>query len=220
MANRIKAVVFDMDGVIFDSERQCLDGWKILAEREGLDGIEDVCTRCIGRTAPETIRILKAAYGENIDVARLHDELRATVHKMRDEQGLPVKKGAGEILAALRERKIPLAIASSTRYSTVCSQLEAAGFLYSFDVVIGGDMIEKSKPEPDIYLAACERLGVYPEDAAAIEDSFNGIRSAHSAGMTTVMVPDIVKPDEEILRMVDFECADLLAARDTLLKLI
>lgn len=218
--NKIKAVVFDMDGVIFDTERLCLDGWKILAAREGLEGIEEVCIRCIGTTTPETIRILKAAYGEELEIDRLHGELHRIVQKMIAENGMPVKPGVGEILGMLRDNGVPTALASSTKYETVCSQLKAAGFLDYFSAVIGGDMISKSKPEPDIYLAACERLGVKPENAAAIEDSYNGIRSAHAAGMTTVMVPDIVQTDEEIMKKVDFKCEDLIRAKDILLALL
>lgn len=218
--NKIKAVVFDMDGVIFDTERLCLDGWKILAEREGLEGIEEVCIRCIGTTTPETIKILKAAYGEGLDIDRLHGELHEIVQKMIAENGMPVKPGVGDILGMLRDNGIPTALASSTRYETVCSQLKAAGFLDYFSVVIGGDMISKSKPEPDIYLAACEKLGVKPENTAAVEDSYNGIRSAHAAGMTTVMVPDIVQPDDEIMKKVDFRCEDLIRAKDILLTLL
>ncbi len=212
--NRISAVVFDMDGVIFDTERLCLDAWKILAERENMNGIEEVCIRCIGTTTPETIKILKSEYGEDLEIERLHKELNEIIGKMVAENGMPVKDGVSEILSMLKSRGVPTALASSTRYEKVCSQLKAAGFLEYFGVVIGGDMIEKSKPEPDIYLAACERLGTAPENTAAVEDSYNGIRSAHAAGMTTVMVPDIVQPNGEILKKVDFLCKNLLEAKD------
>jgi HAD superfamily hydrolase (TIGR01509 family) len=216
---KTEAVVFDMDGVIFDSERLCLDGWKILAEREGLSGIEEVCARCIGTTSEKTEEILRAEYGENLDIERLHEELKEIVRAKIRTDGLPVKKGAKEIFESLKARGIKLAIASSTRRQTVCSHLKNAGFFDYFSVIIGGDMIEKSKPEPDIYLAACKGLNVLPQNAAAIEESFNGIRSAKAAGITTVMVPDLVKPDEEILRYVDFLCEDLIAARDEILGL-
>lgn len=217
---KIKAVVFDMDGVIFDTERLCMDGWKILAEREGLEGIEEVCTRCIGTTTPETIRILREAYGEDLDINRLHGELHEIVGGMIEREGMPVKKGVSEILTALSEKGIPTAVASSTRYETVCAQLKSAGFIGFFREIIGGDMISKSKPEPDIYLAACEKLRVKPENAAAVEDSFNGIRSAYAAGMTTVMVPDIVRPNGEILKKVSHLCGDLIEARDVIMRLI
>jgi HAD superfamily hydrolase (TIGR01509 family) len=166
------------------------------------------------------VKILKSVYGEEIEIERLHEELKETVRAMRREHGLPTKDGAAEILEGLHSRGVPLALASSTQISTVKRQLTEAGFYGYFDVVIGGDMIEKSKPAPDIYLAACERLGVSPENAAAVEDSFNGIRSAHAAGMTTIMVPDIVQPDSVILGSVDFLCKNLSETLELCIKIL
>ena len=87
-------------------------------------------------------------------------------------------------------------MASSTRYSSVVNHLEEAGIKDYFSVIVTGDMVEHSKPKPDIYLLACEKLGVEPAKAYAVEDSYNGIRSAHAAGMKPVMVPDLLEPDE------------------------
>ncbi len=216
---KISAVVFDMDGVIFDTERICLEAWKVLAERKGLEGIEDVCIRCIGSTTQETIRILNEVYGDRLDVEALHEEIRPLIFELIEKNGLPIKMGAKQILQALNERDIPIALASSTRYKTVCSQLEQAGFLKYFSVVVGGDMAKESKPAPDIYLEACRQLNILPQKAVAIEDSFKGIQSAHSAGMTTIMVPDILQPDEERLKIVDFKCDNLIQAMDVVLSL-
>lgn len=217
--NKLKAVVFDMDGVLFDTERLCMDAWVVIAERYGLKNIEEVAYRCIGRTAPDTKRILREAYPD-FDMAALHDERRMLEKSMIAERGLPKKPGAAEILKALKVRGVPLAIASSTRMVTVESNLRSAGFYEYFDAVIGGDLIERSKPHPDIYLAACKALKVAPESAAAVEDSFNGIRSAKAAGMFTVMVPDIVQPDKEILKSADLLCQSLAEAQTELLTLI
>ena len=156
----------------------------------------------------------------DIDVEEVYGELRQVMHCTIAEDGLPVKPYAEDILKALKERGVPTALASSTRQVTVEAQLEMAGFTQYFDAVIGGDAIEHSKPAPDIYLAACEKLGVFPEKAAAVEDSFNGVRSASSAGLYTVMVPDLLQPDDEMKGLADVIAADLNEAKELLLNML
>ena len=215
MEKKLSAVVFDMDGVLFDTERLCLIVWKKIAEKYGLDKVEEVYHKTIGRTTADTKIIVAETYPD-IDVEEVYGELRQVMHCTIAEDGLPVKPYAEEILIALKERGVPTALASSTRQATVEAQLEMAGFTKYFDAVIGGDTIEHSKPAPDIYLAACERLGVKPEEAAAVEDSFNGIRSAHAAGLYAVMVPDLLQPDDEMKTLADVIAADLNEAKEVI----
>lgn len=132
------------------------------------------------------------------------------------ENGLPVKPGAPQILKWLKEAGYAIGLASSTRSSSVYRYLEQSGLKGYFSVVITGDMIEHSKPRPDIYLMACDRLGVQPEEAYAIEDSPNGIRSAHAAGMCPIMVPDMIEPDEEMKWLSFLIRKDLFEVRDYL----
>lgn len=209
----MEAIVFDMDGVLFDTERLCLRAWKIVAERHGIEGIEEVFPLCIGRTTPDTKQIILDRYGD-IDIDPMYEEIRAEIKRIIADEGLPKMPYAEEVLTELSRRGIPLALASSTRYATVCTQLKMAGFYDFFKVIVGGDMVECGKPAPDIYLKACELMGVSPEGAAAVEDSFNGIRAAKAAGMYAVMVPDMVKPDEEMKSLADVICDDLRGILD------
>lgn len=217
--NKITSVIFDMDGVIFDTERLCLDEWKRIGRREGLEGIEETCLRCVGTNSRETERIVRERY-PGIDYSRLTKELSANVNLQMKQNGIPVKKGVRQILEFLHENAVPLAIASSTRSDIVKRELESTDLIKYFDVIIGGEMVSKSKPEPDIYLAAAKALNADTAYTAAIEDSFNGIRSAKAAGLTTIMVPDLKQPDEEISRLADFVCADLDEARALLAEKI
>lgn len=132
----------------------------------------------------------------------------------RLERELPVKKGVRELLEYLKEKQIKTAIASSTKGPLVRKHLERTGLSGYFQEIVSGDMVEKSKPEPDIYLKACEAVGVLPENAMGIEDSFNGIRAVAAAGMTAVMVPDMVQPDEEIRQIYDYCVQDLLEVKE------
>lgn len=212
----ISAVVFDMDGVLLDTERLSARCWSEIADELGIPDIDRVYKRCIGRTTPDTMEILREEYGDSLDLDDLYERSRQRIFKYIREDGIPVKPQAGEVLRGLSNRGVPLALASSTRYDTVCAQLKMAGLYEYFNVIIGGDNIANGKPAPDIYLAACESLGVRPENAAAVEDSFNGIRSAHSAGLYTIMIPDMLEPDEELLKLIDLKAKDLKEAFDIL----
>lgn len=195
---KYKAVVFDMDGVIFDSERLVLSGWERAAKSYGLEGVGEVFLKCIGTNAVETKKIFLAHYGE----AFPYDEFRkvgsAYFHEQCKDDLVPMKPGVAEILRYLNDAGYLVGLASSTRYEFVYREIKAAGLLPYFRNLTCGDMLKKSKPEPDIFLMACDSLGVRPEEAIAIEDSYNGIRAAYRAGMFPVMVPDLVMPDEEI----------------------
>lgn len=195
---RYKAVIFDMDGVIFDSEKCIIDCWKVIAEKYNIPNIEPVLYRCLGVTYEEAKRIFLEHYGENFPYDEWKKERSDLYHERYDNGRLPLKPGIKELLDYLKENGYKIGVASSTREAIVSKQLIDAGLRNYFDDITCGDILERSKPEPDIYLMACEKLGVKPEETIAIEDSFNGIRSAYRAGMFPIMVPDLVEPDEEM----------------------
>lgn len=197
----MKAVVFDMDGVLFDTERVCADSWIAVAEKWGLPGMEEVFPRCIGLNSNDSKRVVLNAYGEDFDYQSFREQASLWYWDYIEKNGMPVMRGAERILGWLKERGWIVGLASSTRRPSVLKNLELSGFSDYFSAVITGDMVEHSKPLPDIYLIACRELGVRPEETYAIEDSPNGIRSAHAAGMRALMVPDMLKPDEEMERL-------------------
>ncbi len=213
---RMEAVIFDMDGVLFDTERLSISCWMETAERMGLGDVTEGAYGCIGLNRTDSRLFLKGLYGESFPYDEFRAQNSALFQKKLKEDGLPVKKGAAEILSWLKEKGVKTAVASSTNTQSVRSHMERAGFLPYFREIIGGDMVEHSKPRPDIYLMACARLQVEPQRAAAIEDSPNGIRSAHAAGMMPVMVPDMVEPAPEIEALLYRRCTDLLEVKDFL----
>ena len=193
-----KAVVFDMDGVLFDTERLCQDSWIEVANRRGLPDMEIIFPKCIGRNANDSRQIVLEASGADFDYEVFRREASDWFWKYLEENGLPVKEGVRELLNWLKEQGWRIGLASSTRRSSVISHLEQAGIKDFFEEIITGDMVEHSKPLPDIYLLACRKLMVDPAETYAIEDSPNGIRSAYRAGMKPIMVPDLLSPDGEM----------------------
>ena len=193
-----KVVIFDMDGVIFDSEQLVLDSWEKVGEKYGIPDVGKILTDCIGTNKNKTQEIVHAHYGKDFDYEKYSKEASFLFHEYVRENGLPVKKGVRELLQYLKEEKIAVGLASSTRLAVVQEELKLTGLYDYFGVVVGGDQLKRSKPEPDIYLMACEKMGVLPENAYAVEDSYNGIRAAYSAGMMPIMVPDLLPATEEM----------------------
>lgn len=208
--DHIDAVIFDMDGILFDTERLCKDAWKASAVEIGLvDGPEDMrkldtaIRHCIGLNHTDTRAYLYSMYGKDLPYDRLHDLCSRRMREKIDADGLPVKKGVREILAYLKETDLRIGLASSSRRASVLSHLERAGLTSYFQSITGGDIVEHSKPNPDIYLIACKQLSVAPTNAIAIEDSPNGLKSAYAAGMHPVMVPDMIEPTPEVEALLD-----------------
>lgn len=195
---KYKAVIFDMDGVIFDSEVCVIESWKVVAEKYGIHDVEKVLPHCLGVNYEGSKQIFLNYYGKDFPYDTYKKECSAIYHERYDGGKLPMKPGIRELLDYLKANNYKIGLASSTREAVVSQQLMDAGIRSYFDNLTCGDMLKKSKPEPDIYLMACEKAGVSPADAIAIEDSFNGIRSAYRAGMFPIMVPDLIEPDDEM----------------------
>lgn len=205
----MNTVVFDMDGVLFDTERLCEESWIRVAEQNGLPGMREIFPQCIGLNANDSRRIVVNAYGTDFDYEGFREQASVWFWEYIEKNGLPIKKGVRGLLEWLKGNHWKIALASSTRRSSVLKHLEQAGIREYFQAVVTGDMVEHSKPQPDIYLMACRELQTAPEEAYAIEDSPNGIRSAYAAGMCPLMVPDMIAPDEEMERLSHHIFSDL-----------
>lgn len=210
------AVLFDMDGVIFDSEVKVVECWKAVAEKYGIADIEAQCHACLGTTREMSRTIMMEHYGADFPYDAYKKEMSELFHARYGGGRLPKKAGVVELLEFLQLHNKKIALASSTRREVVEQELLDGGLLHYFDAVICGDMVERSKPEPDIFLMACEVLKTAPERAFGVEDSYNGIRALHAASVAAIMVPDLKPPTDEMRKLAAAILPDLPAVKNYL----
>lgn len=212
----IKNIVFDMDGVLIDTEAVFMRCWKKLAEELNLPNVEEVAKQCIGITVTQTEALFQKAYGKEHPCESYVQAANDIFYKHEADEGIPEKPGVHELFAYLKKENYWIGLASSTREEAVRRQMKTVGILDDFDAIVCGDMVTKSKPDPDIYLKACELLKVDPKECYAVEDSYNGIRSAHAAGMKAIMIPDLLQPTPEILELTEQKLDSLFDLKDFL----
>ena len=204
----VKGVIFDMDGTMFDTERLSTKGWLYAGEKLGVDIPVTLTDSFRGRN-PITIRKMFAEYfGDKLD----YDEARAVKHEYFDEvtkDSVPYKEGLMELLEYLKEHEIPTAVATSTEKKRASRLLHVSGVEDMITACIFGDMIEKGKPEPDIFLKAAELIGQDPKECLVLEDSAPGLLAGKAAGGYTIYVPDIAVVPEEAKEGITAELADL-----------
>ena len=193
----IKAIIFDMDGVILDSETISDKTWLIAQDEMDIKTDKDFINLCRGSNRNDTLTILRNIFGQDFDSEAFLKRTSELFKMYEDTQGIPLMPYAKQILEYLKP-KYRLALASSTNGEAVERQLRNAEVIDFFETRTTGEMVEHSKPDPEIYLMACRSLGVEPGECAAVEDSPNGIKSAAAAGLKVIMVPDKIEPTEEI----------------------
>jgi HAD superfamily hydrolase (TIGR01509 family) len=193
------AVIFDMDGLMFDTERLARTAWGLALGEWGHVLPEVVFLEMVGRTQPAVREILLKAFGRDLPFDSIVARTRFHLNDAFTREGVPFKPGLGELLEALKHRAVPVAVASSTCREAVLDRLSRAGL--DFGVVVGGDEVNMGKPAPDLFLEACRRLALPPRECIVLEDSEPGIRGAHAAGTIPIMVPDVAPPGDEVRAM-------------------
>jgi HAD superfamily hydrolase (TIGR01509 family) len=202
------AVIFDMDGLMLDTERPMLPIWNRAGKLYGYDISPEFVTRTLGIDKEGTRALALAEFGPDFP----YDKIREEIHRLYAEEfkaGIAHRPGLIPLLDHLASLRIPLAVATSTSRNSARGKLEKAGILDRFVVFACGDEVKHGKPAPDIFLLAAERLGKAPSECVGFEDSPAGLRGLHAAGIPSVFIKDLVEPPEKVLAAVWKRCKDL-----------
>jgi DNA helicase-2/ATP-dependent DNA helicase PcrA len=198
----VKAVLFDLDGTLTDTEKFYQRAWPEALEHFGYktEPWMPLELRSLGR--PFAPARFKEWFGEDFDYASVREYRKGLIEDIIRENGIPLKPGAKEILAWLREQKIFTALVTANDYKRAERYLKQIDLFDYFDKIICANMVKQGKPAPDIYAYACSELGLAPSETFAVEDSPNGVTSAYLAGCKVIMVPDLTQPDEELSQKI------------------
>ncbi|MBR1674281.1 MAG: HAD family phosphatase [Eubacterium sp.] len=214
------AMIFDMDGTLLDTERIYQKYWRIAAEELGykLTDEQFLSLRSLGHQfSPGRF---KEMTGDEEAFVKIRTRRKEIMEPYMKSIEIPLKPYVKEALEKFRKAGIKLAIATATNEELTAEYLGRAGLREYFDEIICAVMVKTGKPAPDIYLYACERLGIEPGDAFAVEDAPNGVISASTAGCRTIMIPDLTEPDEELMKRIEYRADNLMAAAEYVMRVL
>ena len=217
-----KAVIFDMDGLMFDTETLSVDIWIYAAEKQDYKMPREMALSILGSNKEQIYSTFKEYFKNNrdFDVDRYMDDYYKYMGECLFRDGPKKKYYIEEILKYLKDNNIPVAVASSSDRDYIDNNLEKTKLTSYINEIVSGCEVEKSKPNPDIFLKAADKLSVKAEECIVLEDSKNGILAGNSAGMTVIMVPDLYEAEESVKEKIDYIAKDLLEAKKIIENLI
>lgn len=204
----ISTLLFDMDGLIFDTEKIYKSGWQYAAKELGFELTDDFYQRFIGVQDQDCETMLCDKLGPSFDLAQFRIIRDKQIKHLR-QQGIDYKTGFYQLFAHAKQKGLNMAIVTSSYSPEVHHNFADSNYLHQFDAIITAEDVENGKPQPDCYLQACRRLNVSPTECLVLEDSNNGIRAGYHAGCQTVMIPDLLPPELEVQAMANHIVASL-----------
>ena len=202
MKDDIQAVIFDMDGLMFDTQRVYVEAMDYIGEKIGLGKLGYIVRKTLGMNRSSARKVWIDELGENYDEEAINREIIIYYTEYYKNNTVPVKDGLYELLEYLEENNYKIALASSSEKEIIIRHLKETNIDKYFSVIVSGEDFEVSKPNPDIYLKACELLKEEPKNCIALEDSKNGLLAAYNAGCKPVMIPDLYEAEEEIIKIL------------------
>lgn len=213
---KFSLVIFDMDGLMFDTEKLSLRAWEKAGKELGYNIDENIIAGARGLNSQDTVPYFQKYFGKSFPYSAVREIHSAYFEEYIQKNGIPVKKGLYELIDFLETQSIPKAVATSTARKKAERCLELGRVKDRFDLIVCGDEVLRGKPEPDIFLKAADKLKYPPENCIVLEDSENGLRAALKAGMLPICVPDLAEPSEEVRRLIFKEFNSLYEVRDFL----
>lgn len=208
-------MIFDMDGLLFDTETIYRDGYKITAKKLGVEITDDIFETLMGRGMDQIIQMLDEIFEKKVDSRLLPAGALGYAKEMIDNNRPPkIKKGAKELIKSLKKRDFKLALGTSNGEEMANSILKSTGMYDVFDYKIYGDMVKNRKPNPDIFLKGCEVMGIDPSYCYVLEDSEMGMLASYNAGIDCIAVPDIKYPDKKYADLCLYIAKDLFEVKD------
>jgi len=212
----VKCLIFDMDGLMFDSEVIAEMAYKKAVKKFGYDISNEIYYQLLGRNKTDAYMIIKEHMGEEYPAHEIHKLAHEFKYAHIQEHGLPMKKGLMELLEFVKQKGILMAVASSSDKSIIEWYLKLGGIEKYFDYIISGEQVVHSKPNPEIFLRVCRELGVTPEEALVLEDSKSGIMAAVNGNIPVICIPDILDHEDEITKLTYKTLPDLTAVMEYL----
>jgi HAD superfamily hydrolase (TIGR01509 family) len=206
---KLKLVIFDMDGLLFDTERPSYLAMKAAVEKWGFDFPLENYQRIIGLADDECDKQLQEVYGKEFSLEQILQDYQQAFKNILEKEGLGIKPGAEKLLELLDQKGVKKCIASSSSKATIQRYLMKTGLTHLFDFYISGEEVEAGKPNPDIFIEACKRANETPENSLVLEDSLNGLRAAVGAKIKCIVVPDLIEPNLEMKKHAYDIAADL-----------